>query len=585
MLYYRYKLLGTFYEDDQLVNKIAIIPKRKGDPVFSGFIYITESTWRIHSTDLRLQKDAQIDFIDSMQITQSYAKVNETTYMPYSQNLNVSLNAFGFRMQAKFAGIYTNYEIDPDLPDRFFDAEVWKINSDANEKDSLYWQQHRKVPLTSEEKADYREKDSLEILQRSKPYLDSVDRAGNRMAFADLVFGYRNYQRYHQMSYHVTGILNFINYNTVEGFAPSISFTAEKRWDDNRRLRTGLTLRYGFANNEPSAKIRVAYLFDPVKTALWSVEGGRFVEQFNNYNPISPLVNTVYTLFAGENYMKLFMNGYVKGAIGKEVVNGVGLLATTSYNHRSVLENSTSKSFASESNLHFTSNDPQFAMCDSSVCFSDYNAWLFQLTATIKFGQKYISRPDEKIVIGSKYPALSIAWLRGLPWLNSAVDFDKLELSVKDHYKVGTFGEGDYRLTGGAFLNRHYVGAVELKHFNGNQTILASADHLEVYQLLPYYTYSTDQWYLQGHGEHHFQGLLFNHIPLVRKLQLREVVGVHYLQTTSLQYAELSVGIEHILKVIRIDYAFAFSNTGHFRSAILIGVNFNGNGITISNDD
>lgn len=89
---------------------------------------------------------------------------------------------------------------------------------------------------------------------------------------------------------------------------------------------------------------------------------------------------------------------------------------------------------------------------------------------------------------------------------------------------------------------------------------------MHAFQLLPYYTYSTDQWHLAGHLEHHFHGLVFNHIPLIRKLKFEEVAGVHYLQTPDLQYVELSIGIEHILKVLRVDFVAAYSNQQQFTS-------------------
>ncbi|MGB3076739.1 MAG: DUF5686 family protein, partial [Chitinophagales bacterium] len=582
LLYYKYKLIGTFYEDGELVNKIEMIPRRKGDPVFSGYIYIVEDSWRIHSTDLWLNKDANLDFIDSLKLSQTYAKVNDSLWMPYNQTMQVFINALGFRMKAKFAGVFTEYMIDPVLVNKFFSGEVWKINEDANEKDSLYWKAKRLIPLTDEEANDYQEKDSLFIVQNSKSFLDSADRANNKFAFFDLIYGYHYYRRYNQTSYGTSGLLNFINYNTVEGFAPSISLHLTKRWDDHREYRISSTLRYGFSNHEPSAKISMRYLFDPVKAASWSLDGGRFVTQFNDENPISPLINTIYTLFVGENYMKLYMNAYARASVTKEVVNGIQLTAGTSFNHRTVLENTSFNSFADESNRNFTTNDPQIAVYDSAVYFIGYNAWLINLKATIHFGQKYFSRPNEKINIGSKYPVLTVSYTQGLPWIGSDVNYNQLDLSVDDHFKLGTIGEGDYNLSGGAFLIRKNLGAAELKHFNGNQTIFAQADRMNAFQLLPYYTYSTDQWYLQGHIEHHFHGLLLNHIPLIRKLKLQEVIGAHYLQTKDLQYAELSFGLEHILKLFRVDFVTAYSNQQHFSSGVLIGLTLGGNGSGIS---
>ncbi|MBK7666105.1 MAG: carboxypeptidase-like regulatory domain-containing protein [Sphingobacteriaceae bacterium] len=56
---YRYKLLGTTFEDGKMINKIEVTPKRKTDPCFHGTIYIMENNWRIHSVDMYLTKDAK----------------------------------------------------------------------------------------------------------------------------------------------------------------------------------------------------------------------------------------------------------------------------------------------------------------------------------------------------------------------------------------------------------------------------------------------------------------------------------------------------------------------------------------------
>jgi hypothetical protein len=49
-----------------MLNKIEITPKRKTDPCFRGVIYIQENTWRVHSADVYLTKDAKIDFVDTL---------------------------------------------------------------------------------------------------------------------------------------------------------------------------------------------------------------------------------------------------------------------------------------------------------------------------------------------------------------------------------------------------------------------------------------------------------------------------------------------------------------------------------------
>jgi hypothetical protein len=39
--YYRYKFEGSFFEDGKEINRIKVTPKRKHEPLFSGYIQIT----------------------------------------------------------------------------------------------------------------------------------------------------------------------------------------------------------------------------------------------------------------------------------------------------------------------------------------------------------------------------------------------------------------------------------------------------------------------------------------------------------------------------------------------------------------
>ncbi|MGF2413898.1 MAG: DUF5686 family protein, partial [Ferruginibacter sp.] len=50
--FYKYKFLGSFFEDGKEINTIQVTPRRNYEPLFSGVIYITEGDWRIHSCDL-----------------------------------------------------------------------------------------------------------------------------------------------------------------------------------------------------------------------------------------------------------------------------------------------------------------------------------------------------------------------------------------------------------------------------------------------------------------------------------------------------------------------------------------------------
>ena len=77
--YYRFRFKGSFVEDGILINKIQVIPRRKYEPLFSGFINIVENEWRIHSLELILTKESQMDFLDTLKIQQLYEPYNKET--------------------------------------------------------------------------------------------------------------------------------------------------------------------------------------------------------------------------------------------------------------------------------------------------------------------------------------------------------------------------------------------------------------------------------------------------------------------------------------------------------------------------
>ena len=104
----------------------------------------------------------------------------------------------------------------------------------------------------------------------------------------------------------------------------------------------------------------------------------------------------------------------------------------------------------------------------------------------------------------------------------------------------------------------------------GNQSYFTIEN---TYSLLDYYEFVTDT-YASLHIEHNFNGRFLSRIPLLRKLNLREIVGVKAvwgeisdknlaLNASNINYVapnkpyyEYNVGIGNIFKVFRIDFSW-----------------------------
>lgn len=573
LLSYRYKLLGTTFEDGKMLNKIEITPKRKTDPCFNGIIYIQENTWRVHSADVYLTKDAKINFVDTLFIKQLCAPVNDTIWMPMSLNMTFNFKIFGFIGDGYFNSVFSDYDMHPVFPKKFFKNEVLKVEDGSNIKDTTYWQSSRPVPLTNEEITDYRKKDSIGNIKNSDRYKDSIDKRGNKFRAADLFMGYSYTKTAKQFSIKTSGLLTSgLQYNTVEGANASLKVDLTKSYENKRYHSLSSTARYGFSNYLLGATANWYYLHKPQSFESFNLKIGTTALQFNSNNPINPTMNTSYSLFNNDNFMKLYKKTFASFNYRKEIVNGFKLNFHTEYAERAPLKNTVNYLWIDNTKKAFTSNNPLKPLTDDSS-FTINNSFIVEAGFTIRFKQKYTTRPNEKIIIGSKYPTILFLYSKAIPGLNTKADYDIVKLGIDDNIKLGLVGTFAYRLKAGYFLSNKYVEFMDYKHFDGNQTLLANNDYLNSFKLLPYYIYSTKNWYAEGHAEHHFNGFIFNKLPILKKKRMQEVIGAHVLFNDKLdQYYEINFGVERIFQIMRIDYVLGYGPNQSFNQGFLIGL-------------
>lgn len=573
--YYRFRLLGSFEEDGVLTHKILVKPKQNSNPCFEGTIYIQDQSWRLSGLDLSLTKAQKIKFVDTIRFRQIYAPVSgDSVWLPVSHNIEFNFKFMGIVGDGYGHASVKNFQLNPELEKNFFGNELLKIEDEANRKDSAYWTKHRAIPLTEEEKKDYAQKDSLEKISSSPEYKDSVDKVRNRVRFANLFFGYNYQSSKNNITVNMPGIISSgIQYNTVEGVNLIYNFTVNKKYDDERIKRLNGRLRYGFSNALWGGELGYNYFYNPIKFSRIGFNIKSIVEQFNLLEPITPLVNSFYTLLVNENYLKLFKESAVEGSYFSELSNGVFFNTVLKYAQRDPLKNTAEYLWVDDKNQLFSSNDPQHPGTDDSAFVSN-RAFTTEFSFSFRFKQKYLSRPNQKVIMGSKYPRLNIAYKKAISAFQTSTRYDLLSIMVYDNVNLGLFGKLGYRLRGGGFLNNQALQFMDYKHFLGNQTVFNTNDYLNSYRLLPYYEYSANQWYAEAHAEHHFNGFLFNAIPLVKKLKAQEVVGAHFLFNNALnQYYEINFAIENIFGFLRIDYVLAYGIHNKIGSGFTIGIN------------
>lgn len=570
MRFYKYKFMGTFFENGKEISRIKVIPKRQYEPLFNGYINIIEGEWRIHSADLLLLKQQQLQLLDSLSIKQIYTD-NQKNWVIKQQVLQLSGKLFMFDFYGSFVQVYDKFTVNPTFAKGFFDNTILKFADSSNKKTKAYWDSIRPIPLLENEAKDYVKKDSIEQAHENPKYLDSIDKVNNKISISSLLLTGQSFNnRKKKTEIYIEPLLtSLLQFNTVEGLVANPGFHYNKEFTDKSKLAINPVLRYSFSNKHFNPSINFNLNLRKKYYTELNLKFGSSVFQFDNNNPIDVFDNTLSTLYWQNNYMKIYESRFAKFNFTKGLNKGLRFSAAISYQDRKPLENTTDYTWRSFENKSFTPNFPA-----SLQQISEHKAFSITAVITWRPGAKYVEFPDRKINIGSKYPTFNFSFTQGIPSvLGSNVDYSKWAFSINDNLNLKLAGRINYRLKAAGFAHNTSSSVIDMNHVLGNQ-ISSSSEYLNSYQLVPYYLLSnTSRLYTQAHIEYHLNGLLSNKIPVFKKLNWFFVLGANsfYNNDEKAGYTEAFLGVENILKVFRIDFVKAFESN---KTANSFGIKF-----------
>lgn len=580
LFYYRYKLLGTDVINGQTVDKIQVIPRRVFDPVFRGNIYVVDGQWRIYSVDLHLTKNSQINFVDTLNLSQQYIPVKNNIWQPAFVQFGFKGKVLGFQFDGYFIGIYSNYNTNPKFPKGFFNGEIMKITKEVNKKDSVYWNQNRPVPLTAEERINYKFRDDTAGRKTTKRYLDSVERANNQFkVFPFLIAGYTKNDRYNHTSISFPAFYKQIHYNTVEGFAVNLKATYTKSDEYRRAFSITPNIRYGFSNHLLSLNAISSYRYDPINQGTIYGKLGSDVLDLNNRGTQSLFINSLGTILYQQNYLKLYRNTSAMIGTQREVTNGVLLDGQLEYANHKQLYNTALLSRINQDN-QLTSNNPLNPAAETQL-FPEYQSFTFRFSALFTFKQQYTTRPDGRFYEPSKYPQVRLNFRKSFDVLGSDEDYTFGSFDIfQNRIKLGLLGYSSFLVSGGKFFNKKQIFYPDYNHFLGNQSLTYNPT-LGAFHFLDFYPYSTKTEFLEAHYEHNFSGLLLNKVPFMRQFKLEEIIGAAYLtQQPAIgsltrafnSYSEYYIGLQRF--IFRVDYGIAFNAEKKVHQALRIYYGF-----------
>ncbi|MFC2103856.1 DUF5686 and carboxypeptidase regulatory-like domain-containing protein [Bacteroidota bacterium] len=644
--YYKFQLDASFYDQDYLVHKIKVIPRREGFDLYSGHIYIVEGFWHLHSAELLVEQK-----MFKIKINQVYSPVNDEVWMPISHNFDIEAGVMGFDVKFKYIASVSGYKVkinskldhslyrnmlvetqenidelnkfsggqqneirelvqkedltkkeskklkklvrqdidktEPEKKDLEIKDNTENVEDSALLRSVTYWDSIRPIPLASDELESYKDKDSIQLkMETDSTFRDSIEHEDSRFKWGKFFTGGTFSYSEGKHEFDFGGIVDFehIDYNTVEGLKYGMEYAYSYSSDNGKYFSIGHDIDYAFGRERMTNDFSITYRYNGLKRGYLYLDGGRKTSDFDSKTGISKGLNLITTLFLKENYLKLYQKDYFSIAHRIDILNGMDFYAGFEYAQRKELTNHADFYFYNPFKNDFTTNIPPIDNFDNNLV-SDHNASIVDFR--IRYTPEYFYRIDDgvKRYSYSNYPTFTMHYFKGIKkLLDSDVDFDRLEISVNQNKSIRKIGNLYYNLTAGSFLNNNKVYFADYKHIGTNTPFLIGSSEGSMFRLLDFYEYSTNKSYFEAYARLTNDRILLKRLPVLNKTLMNESLYFNYLSTPgNKQYYEIGYGLNQIFLMFNVEVFAGFKGATHEYTGIKIGIPFVGrNGDSIT---
>jgi hypothetical protein len=541
---YNYVLRDSSFIDNKWCYNILFYPRRKNELTFKGDFWVNDSTYAIKTINMAVSKSANINWVKDIYIEQEFEVVNDSVFL---LTRDYMMSDFAINKKEESKGVYgkrttlvRNHKFNEVKPDKFYKEEVNFIDNAVYTKSDEYWEENRFEKLNKDEIGVYKMLDTLKTVKKFKQMYNLVTILGSGyIQKGNIDFG---------------PIFSTFGFNVVEGIRVRVGGRTYFGPNDKWRLQ-GYTA-YGFDDNKFKYGLSGKWMVDSKRRIIVEAGNRRDVEQIGasltTTNDVLGRSFASSALFASGNNGKLTNINLTMASVEIEPIKN--LIFKTGFSYRTL--ESASPTFS----LDYFSDDT-YTTTKSEVKQSEVN-----LQVEYTPGRKTVGYGVERLNVDSPYSRFFVNYSQGFKGLiDSDFDYSKLQLYYKQPITIGPLGRTNLTMELGKTFGQVPLGLMSV--IPGNQTYFIIGN---TFNNLNFYEFVSDE-YATLQWDHNFQGRLLSRIPLMRKLNWREIIGVRGVYGTISQenqlinasglvyqapkqpYWEYSVGIGNIFKVFRID--------------------------------
>ena len=537
--HYRYYILDTLDINERAAIHLAFVPKRKGELTFEGELWIDTLSLSLARVEANLSESANVNYVRSFSWEQEFQSVQKDADTAVAWMLSHESMLIDMSLTDRTLGAYLRRTID--FSESAW-ADAWPDSVWTGGRDMIF-----AVNSTAVSESNWSELRPKPLLERESRIYEMVDSVQNMPAYRWVKkLGYLG-----ATGYVMTGPLEWgawwsaYTTNPTEGDRYRLDLRTSNAF--SKRFMPGIFVAYGTLDHRWKSGINLRFILRKSPRTEANFEIKRDVEQFG--------MNGL--LDQGEVFTSLLRTGSI--APLSEVIRaeasllhefGKGFSGFVEGRHRRV---------AAIGDWDF--KDPEDGSPLDQLITTEFTGIL-----RYAFQERFVSGEFERISLGTEWPIVTGTATWGLPGvLGSQYNYLRSTLDAEDVARIGLVGRVEWLAQAGKYWGSAPYPLMEVVAASGTYFMTP-----ESFNLLNPLELVTDEW-VKASVEWHLEGFFLNHIPLLRRIGLREVAGVKSIVGSwdakheglvalrdgtngiSAPYTECSLGIENIFRFLRID--------------------------------
>ena len=534
-LHYRYYILDTLNIENTPTFHIAFVPRRRGEFTFEGEMWIDTLSLGLKQIEAKISEGANINYIRKMNFLQIFDLVEKKWVQTRNESVtDMSFTGGGMGFYGRVTIINHDFEFAESWPD-----DVWTSRRDlsfaegSNDVLEEVWVDKRPEPLVEREVQLYEMADSV----LSMPQYDLLSGLLYGLGSGFVELG----------KIELGPWFDSYSYNQVEGHR--IGLGAQTSNDFSRTFMPAAFVAYGTNDKEWKYGADLVWLQRKTPRLEWYASYSKDVQQLGmmGFFDQGNVFNSALNLEGAQNNLSMITQAEASfvGEFGK------GFTSTVELRHRKVDARGAL----------------EFQLPDSP----DGNSTLITAESTFSLryakNEKFVSGAIQRVSLGSRAPILTLSTTQGWKGIaGSQFRYGRYILGLEGKLRLGPLGRLEWNTELGTYSGNAPFPLLELQP--ANETALSITNS---FNLLRYFEFVTDTW-ARGSFEWHGEGAILGHLPLLRRLELREVIGAKAVygywddrhesilelpETTSGLngvYSEAVIGLENIFHFLRVDY-------------------------------